>query len=116
MDILSGFSRDKSNLMAILGKFQHDLGYLPEDVIIRVADYLRLSPSTVYSVATFYPRFKFIPSGKVICACRAACHVRRRTCIAEIEKTLGIRAGETTAIWNIPLKRYHAWSLSSARP
>lgn len=100
MDILSGFSRDKSNLMAILGKFQHDLGYLPEDVIIRVADYLRLSPSTVYSVATFYPRFKFIPSGKkVICACRGtACHVRGGgRILREIEKTLGIRAGETTA-------------------
>ena len=99
MDILSGFSRDKSNLISILREFQHELGYLPEDVIRRVAEYLRLSPSTVYSVATFYPRFKLVPSGKkVICACRGtACHVRGGgRVLHEIEKELGIKAGETT--------------------
>jgi NADH:ubiquinone oxidoreductase subunit E len=99
MDILSGFSRDKSNLVSILQEFQHQLGYLPEDVMRSVADYLGLSPSTVYSVATFYPRFKLIPSGKkVICACRGtACHVRGGgRVLREIEKQLGIKAGETT--------------------
>jgi NADH:ubiquinone oxidoreductase subunit E len=99
MDILSGFSRDKSNLVSILQEFQHQLGYLPEDAIRSVADYLRLSPSTVYSVATFYPRFKLVPSGKkVICACRGtACHVRGGgRVLREIEKQLGIKAGETT--------------------
>jgi NADH:ubiquinone oxidoreductase subunit E len=99
MDILSGFSRDKSNLVSILQEFQHQLGYLPEDVMHSVADYLGLSPSTVYSVATFYPRFKLIPSGKkVICACRGtACHVRGGgRVLREIEKQLGIKAGETT--------------------
>jgi NADH:ubiquinone oxidoreductase subunit E len=99
MDILSGFSRDKSNLVAILAEFQHELGYLPEEVIMRVADYLRLSPATVYSVASFYPHFKFVPSGKkVICACRGtACHVRGGgRVLREIEKKLGIKPGETT--------------------
>jgi NADH:ubiquinone oxidoreductase subunit E len=99
MDILSGFSRDKSNLVSILQEFQRELGYLPEDVIRSVADYLRLSPSTVYSIATFYPRFKLVPSGKkVICACRGtACHVRGGgRVLHEIEKKLGIKAGETT--------------------
>jgi NADH:ubiquinone oxidoreductase subunit E len=99
MDILSGFSRDKSNLVSILQEFQRELGYLPEEVISSVADYLRLSPSTVYSIATFYPRFKLVPSGKkVICACRGtACHVRGGgRVLREIEKKLGIKAGETS--------------------
>ncbi len=99
MDILSAFSRDKSNLIAILQEFQHKLGYLPEEVILKVADYLGMSPATVYSIATFYPRFKFVPSGKkVICACRGtACHVRGGgRVLREIEKKLGIKAGETT--------------------
>ncbi|MDD4924518.1 MAG: NADH-quinone oxidoreductase subunit NuoE [Dehalococcoidales bacterium] len=99
MDILSGYNREKSNLVSILQAFQHELGYLPEDIILRVADYLRISPATVYSVATFYPRFKFVPSGKkVICACRGtACHVRGGgRVLREIEKQLGIKAGETT--------------------
>ncbi len=99
MEILSGFSRDKSNLIPILEAFQREFGYLPEDAIHSVADYLRLSPSTVYSVATFYPRFKLVPSGKkVICACRGtACHVRGGgQVLREIEKQLGIKTGETT--------------------
>jgi NADH:ubiquinone oxidoreductase subunit E len=99
MDILSGFSRDKSNVVPILQEYQRELGYLPEDVIRIVADYLRLSPATVYSIATFYPRFKLVPSGKkVICACRGtACHVRGGgRVLREIEKQLGIKAGETT--------------------
>jgi NADH:ubiquinone oxidoreductase subunit E len=53
MDVLSGFSRDKSNLVDILQAFQDKLGYLPEDIIIEVADYLRMSPSAVNSVATY---------------------------------------------------------------
>ncbi|MFA5629548.1 MAG: NADH-quinone oxidoreductase subunit NuoE [Dehalococcoidales bacterium] len=100
MDILSGFSRDKSNLVDILQAFQDKLGYLPEDIIIEVADYLRMSPSAVYSVATFYPRFKFTPSGKkTVCACRGtACHVRGGgRVLREIENKLGIKPGETTS-------------------
>ena len=99
MDILSGFSREKSNLIPILQAFQREFGYLPGDVMRQVADYLHLSPATVYSVATFYPRFKMVPSGKkVICACRGtACHVRGGgRILREVEKKLEIKAGETT--------------------
>jgi NADH:ubiquinone oxidoreductase subunit E len=99
MDILSGYSSDKSNLVSILQQYQRELGYLPEDVIISVADYLHISPATVYSITSFYPRFKFVPSGKkVICACRGtACHVRGGgRVLREIEKRLGIKAGQTT--------------------
>jgi NADH:ubiquinone oxidoreductase subunit E len=99
VDILSTFSREKSNLIPILQAVQKECGYLPEDVMLRVADYLRLSPGTVYSIASSYSRFKFIPSGKkVVCACRGtACHVRGgERVLSEIEKQLGIRPGETT--------------------
>jgi NADH-quinone oxidoreductase subunit E len=78
---------------------QQELGYLPEEVMQQIADYLHLSPGTVYSVATFYARFKFVPSGKkVVCACRGtACHVRGGAgVLREIEKRLGIKPGETT--------------------
>ena len=80
-------------------EFQQELGYLPEEVMQQIADYLHLSPGTVYSVATFYSRFKFVPSGKkVVCACRGtACHVRGGAgVLREIEKCLGIKPGETT--------------------
>jgi NADH:ubiquinone oxidoreductase subunit E len=97
--ILSKFSQEKSNLIPILQEFQQELGYLPEEVMQQIAGYLNLSPGTVYSVATFYAQFKFVPSGKkVVCVCRGtACHVRGGAdTLREIEKRLGIKPGETT--------------------
>jgi NADH-quinone oxidoreductase subunit E len=50
-------------------------------------------------VATFYAQFKLTPLGrKVIRVCRGtACHVRGASKVLyEIEKKLGIKAGETT--------------------
>jgi NADH:ubiquinone oxidoreductase subunit E len=65
-----------------------------------IADFLRLSNSTVYSVSTFYTQFKFAPSGKnIIRVCRGtACHVRgSASLLLDIERRLGIKPGETTA-------------------
>ena len=97
--ILSHFSRDRSNLIPILQEVQQEFGYLPEDVMQKIADFLRLSNSTVYSVITFYAQFKLVPSGKkIVRVCRGtACHVRGGARILrEIEKQLGIKPGETT--------------------
>jgi NADH-quinone oxidoreductase subunit E len=61
---------------------------------------LCIPESSVYGVSTFYAQFKLTPLGKkVIRVCRGtACHVRGSTKILnEIEKRLGIKAGETTA-------------------
>ena len=97
--ILSKFSRDRSNLIPILQHAQQEFGYLPEEVIQAIADFLHISASTVYSVITFYTQFKLTPSGKkVVRVCRGtACHVRGGARILrEIEKQLGIKPGETT--------------------
>jgi len=64
-----------------------------------IAKFLRLSESTVFSVATFYAQFKFSPLGKkVVRVCRGtACHVRGGARILhEVEKQLGVKSGETT--------------------
>jgi NADH:ubiquinone oxidoreductase subunit E len=55
--------------------------------------------STIYGVSTFYAQFKLTPLGKkIIRVCRGtACHVRGASkVLAELEKRLGIKAGETT--------------------
>ena len=98
--ILFQFSRDRNNLIPILQQVQQDFGYLPEEAMRIVADYLRLADSTVYSVATFYAQFKLVPSGRrVVRVCRGtACHVRGGARILrQVEKRLGIKPGETTA-------------------
>jgi NADH:ubiquinone oxidoreductase subunit E len=98
--LLSNFSPDRGNLIPILQQVQEEFGYLPEEAMQLVADFLRLSGSTVYSVSTFYASFKLIPSGrKVVRICRGtACHVRGGAQIlCDIERRLGINPGETTA-------------------
>ena len=97
--ILSKFSRNRDNLIPILQEVQQEFGYLSKESMQIIADFLRLSSSTVYSVATFYTQFKLVPSGKrVTRVCRGtACHVRGGARIlSEIENRLSIKPGETT--------------------
>jgi NADH-quinone oxidoreductase subunit E len=106
-NILVKFSRDRENLIAILQEVQQEFGYLPEEAMQRIADFLRLSNSTVYSVGTFYAQFRFVPSGKrVVRVCRGtACHVRGGARILrEVQKRLGIKPGETTEDWEYTLE------------
>lgn len=58
--ILEGCERDRSNLITILQRVQNKLGYISEEA----SRFLGISPSEVYDVATFYTRFRFIPSAK----------------------------------------------------
>ena len=98
-DILSQYNVDKSQLIPILQKAQERFGYLPEEVLVGIARFLRIAASVVYGVVTFYAQFKLTPTGKkTIKVCRGtACHVRGGAAILnEVEKKLGIKPGETT--------------------
>jgi NADH:ubiquinone oxidoreductase subunit E len=98
-DILSQYNRNRDNLIPILQEVQQRFGYLPEEAMQGIADFLRLSNSTVYSVSTFYAQFKFTPTGKrTVKVCRGtACHVRGgASLLRDIERRLGIKPGETT--------------------
>ena len=98
-DILSQHEIERGELIPILQAAQERFGYLPEEVIAKIARFLQLPPSAVYGVSTFYAQFKFTPTGKkMIKVCRGtACHVRGASRILqELEKELGIKPGETT--------------------
>jgi NADH-quinone oxidoreductase subunit E len=97
---LSNYKGEKGDLIPILQEAQESFGYLPAEVMQRIAKFLRLPESTVYGVGTFYAQFTFIPTGrKMVRVCRGtACHVRGGARILrEVEKQLGIKPGETSA-------------------
>ncbi len=97
--ILSRYSGAGSDLIPILQEAQEKFGYLPEEVMQRVAKFLRLTDNMVYGVSTFYAQFSFTPTGRnKVTVCRGtACHVRGGARILkEIERRLGIKPGETT--------------------
>ncbi len=89
----------QGGLIAILEEIQARYSYLPEDALRVVAKETGRSLVDIYGVATFYRAFSLKPRGKhLISVCLGtACHVRGGPAIAEeIERQLGIRAGETT--------------------
>ncbi len=106
-DILSRYRCDSAQLIAILQDIQQEFGYLPEAAMEKVARFLKVASSTVYSVSTFYSHFRLNPTGKkTVSLCRGtACHVRGGVRIQwEVEKRLGIKPGETTDDLNYTLE------------
>jgi NADH-quinone oxidoreductase subunit E len=86
-------------LVATLQAVQREHGYLPADALKQVSRATGRPLVDVYGVATFYRAFSLYPRGKhVVSACLGtACHVRgARAVVGELERQLGIGAGETT--------------------
>jgi len=87
-------------LIEVLHKAQELFGYLDDALLMFVAQRLKLPPSRVYGVATFYNLFTLKPQGQHTCVvCMGtACYVRGAHKVLEaLEEDLGIRAGETTS-------------------
>ena len=98
--ILSQYDGNHSDLVPILQEVQEKFGYLQEEVMTRIARFLRLPESNVFGAATFYSQFKFAPTGKkIIKVCRGTtCHVKGgRRILESVQRELGIQSGETTA-------------------
>ncbi|MFH1226930.1 MAG: NADH-quinone oxidoreductase subunit NuoE [Planctomycetota bacterium] len=86
-------------LISFLEEVQGYYNYLPEEALRAVAKKTRIPLRDVYGVATFYNAFRMKPCGKhLICVCLGtACHVRGGARIKDkVERTLNIKAGETT--------------------
>ena len=97
--VLETFERRPESLISLLQAVQQRLGYLPQDVLGRVARYARVPRSRVYGVASFYSQFRFNPVGRQrVAVCRGtACHVGgARMILEELERTLGISEGQTS--------------------
>jgi bidirectional [NiFe] hydrogenase diaphorase subunit len=87
-------------LIEVLHKAQELFGYLEDDVLLFVAHHLKLPPSRVYGVATFYHFFTLKPQGQHTCVvCMGtACYVKGADKVVEaVQNQLKIKAGETTA-------------------
>jgi NADH:ubiquinone oxidoreductase subunit E len=98
-EILANYEGEKHELIPILQDTQAAFRYLPAAALKEIARFLNMSESTVYGVSTFYAQFKLTPLGrKIVRICRGtACHVRGASkVLAEMEKQLGIKAGETS--------------------
>jgi bidirectional [NiFe] hydrogenase diaphorase subunit len=87
-------------LIEVLHTAQELFGYLRTDLLQFIAHGLKLPPSRVYGVATFYHSFSFAPKGRHTCVvCTGtACYVKGADALLEaVEHEWGTPAGKTTA-------------------
>jgi NADH-quinone oxidoreductase subunit E len=75
-------------------------GYLTDELIEAVAEYLGMPPIAVYEVASFYSMYELKPVGKYkICVCtNISCMLNGSDDVVKhLENRLGIKLGETTS-------------------
>ncbi len=99
-EIIQRYKQDKGFLVPILQDVQKRFNYLTREALNNVSTLLGVPISQIYHVATFYRAFSLVPRGKhqLLLCLGTACHVRNAPLIGEhLERTLGIKAGETTS-------------------
>ncbi len=93
------FQFKQDALIEVLHKAQELFGFLDDGLLLYIAQMLKLPPSRVYGVATFYHYFTLKPKGEHTCVvCMGtACYVKGADkVLATLEGQTGIKAGETT--------------------
>ncbi len=107
-DILARHRPNRGSLIPILQDIQQNFGYLSEEAIEDLQHLLDISANEIFGVATFYTQFRFRPPGQhIIQVCQGtACHVRGGYLILqELQRHLGIKAGQATADGKFDLER-----------
>lgn len=91
--------KNREFLIPILQNIQETFSYIPEEAIYIISKQLKIAPSKIYGIATFYNEFSFTPKGKYnikVCV-GTGCHLAgAEALLEEISKTLNIKAGETS--------------------
>ena len=110
-ELLSHFPAEqkKSALLGALTVVQHENnGFLTEEIMEAVADYLELARIEVYEVASFYSMYELKPVARhnvAICTNICCMLMGSQSLVDHVEKKLGIRIGESTADGRIYLKK-----------
>ncbi len=96
----SRYPTNQAALLPVLHLAQDEFGSLPDEALDLVAKTLELPAAHVFGVVTFYTMFHREPHGanELMVCTNVSCMLRGGYDILHhIEKTLGVKAGETTA-------------------
>lgn len=110
-ELLSHFPADqkKSALLGALNVVQHENnGFLSEELMELVADYLGLAKIEVYEVASFYSMYELKPVARnnvAICTNICCMLMGSQSIVDHVENKLGIKVGESTDDGRIYLKK-----------
>lgn len=100
--------KHKSAVMPVLHLAQAEFdGWLDVPVMDMVAEVLSIKPIEVYEVASFYSMYNLKPVGKClleVCRTSSCWLLGAEDIVRHLEKTLGIKEGQTTADGMFTLK------------
>ncbi len=105
--VIAKHEKEKWALIPLLQEVQEIFGYIPPESIEPIAQALKMFPSQVQGVITFYSGFTLQPKGKYILrVCRGtACHVKgSRNILRLMQKELDLDAGETSTDYKFTLE------------
>jgi len=118
-EILAPYKGQKGATIPILQKVQAELGYLPEEAISEVADFLGTTKNEIYGVASFYAQFRFERQGEHnLRVCQGtACYVRGgRRILDTVRQEAGIEPEETTEDYKFSLERVACFGACALAP
>jgi NADH-quinone oxidoreductase subunit E len=99
LDVMALYPEPRSALVPALRLAQEEYGWLSTAALEDVADATGFTPALAKSVASFYDMFRLTPAGThEICVCTniSCALVGAGDTLRELERQLGIHAGETT--------------------
>ena len=97
--VVSRYDADADMLIPIMQDLQAEYGYLPDDLLRRLGQRLRIPVTRIYAVATFYASFRLAPKGRheVTLCVGTVCHLKGAGDISEmICREFDVAAGGTT--------------------
>jgi NADH-quinone oxidoreductase subunit E len=99
---------EDGSLIPLLQKAQTIFGFIDTYIVKEIAEYLNITESIVYGVASFYSQFRFTQPGKhSISVCLGtACHVSGGVTLLEtFERDLKLKPGQCTQDKKFDLNR-----------
>lgn len=106
-------------LIEIMHSVQDVFGYLPVEAMQFISLEMKVPPSKIYGVATFYHFFSLKPKGEHTCVvCTGtACHVKgAQGVINQVETHFKLKAGDTTADGKLGLQTVRCLGCCSLAP
>ena len=107
-EVLEEYPRQDSSLIPLLQKAQKKYRYITPELVESIADYIGITESQVFGVASFYSQFRFTEPGEhTISVCLGtACHVSGgETLVEAFERDLNVKPGECTEDKKFELER-----------
>ena len=89
----------REDLIPLLQEIQDQHGYLSEEIIVRAGNFIGLSTTKIYGLATFYDQFRFVPAGKIIikiCSGTSCFLNGSQAVINKIREETGLTPGQTS--------------------